>query len=376
MLKLSLLVTSLAFMVSTASITTSCQKAQLANGPDEKENTATVNAKPKPKPAPVWYISDLALIYQGGSHRLPWTKDQLTPYIYRPAATGGIEWLFDGFLFIEFTDGMGHEYAEGYEPTPAGKTEWQWLLDRNFESGKALHALDDVLDSLAQLNIKPVRKRKVVLTLPEPIRSLSNWGELNGKNLNFADSADRVAACNWFIETAMARFQAANFKHIELSGFYWVAEQNTGAVEILPAVANILHNKQQRFYWIPYYGAAGAANWKTMGFDIAYQQPNYFFDLSSPYSILTGAINFAKTNKMALEMEFDDRLMTQAGYRQKYTDYINEFDKAGAWANLPVAYYEGGGAWLKMSLSTDPEIKGLVKRLSDIIVTRQKAADQ
>ncbi|MBC9932149.1 DUF4855 domain-containing protein [Chitinophaga qingshengii] len=374
MLKLSFLLTSLAFMVSTASVTTSCQKAMLTGTPEEEKNATTLNSPTAVKPLPSWYISDLALIYQGGVHRLPWTKDQLKPYIYRTTSTG-IDWLFDGFLFIEFTDGQGHEYAEGYDPLPAGKAEWQWLLDRNFESGKALHALDDVLDSLAQLNIKPVRKRKVVLTLPEPIQKLSNWGELNGKILNFADSADRVAACKWYVDTALAMWQAANFKHIELQGFYWVAEQNTGAAQILPVIANNLHAKQQRFYWIPYYGAAGAGNWKAMGFDIAYQQPNYFFDLASPYSILTGAINFAKSNKMALEMEFDGRLLTEAGYRQKYTDYINEFDKSGAWKNLPVAYYEGGGGWLQMSQSTDTTIVSLVKRLSDIIVTRQKAAD-
>ncbi|RBL88999.1 DUF4855 domain-containing protein [Chitinophaga flava] len=368
MKKLSLLFTTLVLMTSTVLLGTSCQKVYTETAVAKKDTTTA-------QPLPAWYISDLALIYQGGIQRLPWTKDQLTPYIYRKTNTG-VDWLFDGFLFIEFKDGMGHEYAEGYEPLPAGKTEWQWLLDRNFENGKALHALDDVLDSLAQLNITPKRKRKVVLTLPEPIRTLSNWGDLNGKTLNFADSADRVAACKWYIETALAKWQAANFKHIELMGFYWVAEQNTGAVEILPTVAANIHSKQQRFYWIPYYGAAGAANWKNMGFDIAYQQPNYFFDLNSPYSILTGAINFAQKNKMALEMEFDDRLMNQAGYRQKYTDYINEFTKAGAWNNLPVAYYEGGGAWLTMSLSTDPVITGLVKRLSDIIVTRQTAADQ
>ncbi|CAL1519507.1 DUF4855 domain-containing protein [Chitinophaga sp. MM2321] len=365
MLKISFL---LMMIISVAALpaTTSCKEDQ------QKIITPEVPEKPT---LPATYISDLALIYQGGTHRQPWTKDQLAPYIFRNTAKGP-EWLFDGFLFIEFKDGMGNEYAEGYEPTPAGKKEWEWLLDRNFEPGKALHALEDVLDSLAKKNIQPTRKRKVVLTLPEPIRKLTNWGELNGKQLSFENTEDRIAACNWYVETALAKWKAANFKHIELMGFYWVAEQNTGAAEILPTVAKFIQSKQQRFYWIPYYGATGAANWQEMGFDIAYQQPNYFFNLASPYSILTGAIDFSKKHNMALEMEFDNRLMTQSAYRKKYVDYISEFQKYGAWDSLPVAYYEGGGAWLEMALSKDVEVKGLFNRLGDIIAERQKRTDK
>ncbi|HVI45841.1 MAG TPA: DUF4855 domain-containing protein [Chitinophaga sp.] len=349
--------------------------AIISCSPDVKKTIEPVNASTSMTAArkpvsPLSYMSDMALIYQGGTHRLPWYKDQLAPYIYRSTAAG-VQYLFDGFLFIEFKDNLGHEYAEGYEPLPAGKAEWAWLLDRNFEKGKAIDALDGVLDSLIRLNITPKRKRKVILTLPEPIRKLTDWGELNGRTLNFQVAADRIAACKWYMDLAEQKWQAAGLKHLELAGFYWVAEQNTGAVEILPDVAADIHNRNLKFYWIPYYGAAGADNWKAMGFDVAYQQPNYFFDTQTPYSILTGAISFAQQHKMALEMEFDTRVVTDTAYRSRYTAYIDEFQKQGIWNGIPVAYYEGGHGWLDMYNSNDTAVKRLFNRLADIVVKRQ-----
>ncbi|WP_242489642.1 DUF4855 domain-containing protein [Bacteroides thetaiotaomicron] len=44
-------------------------------------------------------IKDLALIYQGGVHRIDWTSDQFLPYVVHQFADGHKDWLFDGFLF-------------------------------------------------------------------------------------------------------------------------------------------------------------------------------------------------------------------------------------------------------------------------------------
>ena len=47
-------------------------------------------------------IQDLALIYQGGKHRLDWTVDEFRPYVVHRFLDGSKHWLFDGFLFLEF----------------------------------------------------------------------------------------------------------------------------------------------------------------------------------------------------------------------------------------------------------------------------------
>src|SRR5690606_11720584 len=140
-----------------------------------------------------------------------WTRAELKPYIYRDKGNGP-EWLIDGFLFIEFKDNLGHIYAAGYGGRPAGKKEWLWLLDRNFEKGKALHALDWVLDSLARAGHRPARKRKVVLTVPEPISGFKEWGRLNNRRIDFNILEDKIAACQWYINAELARWKAARFK--------------------------------------------------------------------------------------------------------------------------------------------------------------------
>ena len=41
-------------------------------------------------------------------------------------------------------------------------------------------------------------------------------------------------------------------------------------------------------------------------------------------------------------------------------------------AKASVAYYEGGGALLKMALSDDPEVRGLYDALAKWVAVRQK----
>ena len=112
-------------------------------------------------------------------------------------------------------------------------------------------------------------------------------------------------------------------------------------------------------------------NWKSLGFDIAYQQPNYFFGENTSIDLMHSAINTAEKYDMSLEMEFDDNV-SKPLYRDKFYTYLREFEKSGAWDKFPVAYYEGGGAWLRMSQSSDPEMQKMVKAMGDILVKRKE----
>ncbi len=77
---------------------------------------------------------------------------------------------------------------------------------------------------------------------------------------------------------------------------------------------------------------------------------------------------------MGLEMEFDERI-SKPEFRSRFYDYINVFRENEIWQQFPVAYYEGGGAWMKMVHSGDPELQKMVETLGDIVVKRQKQAD-
>ena len=186
-------------------------------------------------------LSDIVLIYQGGTDRLPWTPEQFAPYISARTSDGREHWLFDGFLFIEFRDNRGHEYMAGSGAEPARQEDWLWLIERNFAPGKSVPALDQALNSAARRLGEPARPRQVILTIPQPLPTLTDWGSLNGRSIDFRRSEDRVAACRWHIETALARWDALHPVHLKLAGFYWVAESSALDAAILPQVAEIVH---------------------------------------------------------------------------------------------------------------------------------------
>jgi hypothetical protein len=319
-------------------------------------------------------ISDLVLLYHGGTHRLNYTEEQLQPYIYRTTESDEHEWLFDGFLFLEFKDNLGYEYAKGYGQKPANKSQWTWLTKRNFEIGKGVNALNSSLKKLADKNLMPTRKRKVVLTLPDPIKGSNTWGDLNGKQLDFNITDDRIAACKWYVDHVIEQWNEQGFDQLQFKGFYWVAETQRDSWEILQELSKHIKSKGLDFYWIPYMYAEGAADWKKSGFDHAYQQPNYFFKVDRPYSLLTKAIDMGNKYHMGLEMEFDFKV-AQPVFKKRFYDYIKAFENGGVWDAKPVAYYEGGGAWLEMSKGS-ASLKQMYNDLSDIVVKRQKRADR
>lgn len=319
-------------------------------------------------------IVDLALIYQGGTHRIDWTAEQFGPYLtWTDPETKKEQWLFDGFLFLEFKSNTGFMFAKGYGHKPADKEEQLWYLERIFEKGKSVHALDEALgEKIAQIGTPP-RPRRVVLTLPEPITTTENWGELDGKKLDFKNTEDRIAAVRWFMDLLIERWEKEGFKNLELAGFYWVAEEmGDSDQELMQAVSKNIHERGKKFYWIPWWNSPGSKVWKSLGFDAAYQQPNLFFHLEVPKERVKIACDFAKSQGMGMEMEWDERLMNQPNeYVPQALAYLDGFEKAGVFESGAVAHYMAGHGMINLSKSTKPEVKAIYERLCRILSKRQ-----
>lgn len=352
-------------LIMTISCSSKLKESVTPEKEDPKKAVPTVKVGP---------IKDLMLLYQGGTHRLDYTEEQLQPYLYKTGEKGEHQWLFDGFLFIEFKDNRGYEYANGYGAKPANKAQWMWLTTRNFERGKGVNALNSLLEKLSYKGLAPKRMRKVVLTLPDPIKGNKTWGDLNGKNLDFDKTEDRIAACKWYVDYVIEKWKEQNYEQLDFKGFYWVAETQRDSWEILQEISRHIKSRGYEFYWIPYMYAEGAEKWKESGFDHAYQQPNYFFKLEHPYSLLTKAIDMGNTYNMGLEIEFDQNVSNPA-FAKRFYDYIDAFREGGVWRSKPVAYYEGGGAWLDMYKGSTT-LKKMYNDLSEIVITRQEAADK
>lgn len=318
-------------------------------------------------------VQDLALIYQGGSHRLDWTVDEFRPYVVHEFADGTKDWLFDGFLFLEFKNGSGRHYTVGYEKLNARKGEWAWLLDRIFEEGKSLSALDAcITEEIAELG-KPGFKHQIVLGLPEAILDQKDWGELDGRTLDFSKEEDQLAATRWYIDELMKRFKAAKYKNLELSGFYWVAETNNYCGQLTVPISEYIHSLGKLFYWIPYWQSKGAEDWKALGFDVAYQQPNHFFNHSIPDSRLDDACAFAREHGMAMEFEFDEKATAdrENSSHARMKAYIDHFEKNDVFNSSALAYYCGNRGVLTLHESKNPADHALMDRLARLIQMRR-----
>lgn len=318
-------------------------------------------------------VRDMVLIYEGGAHRtIKWDKNHFAPYVSLENEEGTRDWLFDGFLFLEIYDG-DRGFASGYRDLAARKVEWKNLIDTYFREGNAIMALNDQISEVKKnSSSKKFTKRKVVITVPEPIPNQTDWGEIDGKPMNFSKKEDRIAACKWFVDYAVESFKNANPENLELAGFYWVAETATHSRDLVEHVASYIKDSGHKFYWIPYFTADGFNEWEELGFDQAFYQPNYFFSEERPISQIEKACDDAIKYGLSMEMEFDDRALANRGWGYRMKDYIRVFDEYGVWDKKEMAYYQGGDTFYKLFHSENPEDNALYMQLANIIAKRHK----
>lgn len=318
-------------------------------------------------------IRDLALIYQGGSQRIDWTVDQFIPYVTHTFADGKKDWLFDGFLFLEFADADKYDFTPGNAKANARKKEWQWLINRIFEKGKAIDALDKCIESQKKIIGMPKFKHKIVLALPSPIPNQKNWGSIDGDSLDFSEIKDQIKAVKWYVDQLSSKFNDENYKNLEIVGFYWLDEDMGVYKPVTQSIGKYINSMKKEFYWIPYWNAPGSAQWKEWGFDIAYQQPNHFFDKNIPDSRLDDACQFGLKNGMAMEFECDSKALfnNKNSSYDRMLSYIKAFEKYDVFKTSAIAYYTGSKGIIDLFNSKSPQDIEIMDILARHIITRR-----
>lgn len=322
------------------------------------------------------WVRDMLLIYNGGAHRpYDWDEELFESAVYAKDKNGKYGWLFDSFLFLEIHDGI-NSFASGYKPTPARKKHWIGLINANLTEGYGIMALNSCIEKAKKICKDPFRKRKIVISLPEPIPNQKNWGSINGKKLDFSKNEDRVEAVKWYIDYVELRMKKAKLKNVELEGFYWLAEEATNSRTIINQIADYIRSKGYHFYWIPYFNTDGRDEWRQLGFDQAFLQPNHFFNNSIPDSRIDDACRIALKQGMSLEMEFDESAAEKRGDRgSRMRAYIEGFRRNNVWDASDVAYYQGGTA-LHLLKNGTPKDQDLYKELTSIIIERQRKIEK
>jgi hypothetical protein len=335
---------------------------------------ANIPLKVMPAESPVGaaIARDMVLIYDSHwSARPLWNEERFAPYVSVPQASGQHDWLFDGFLFIEFKDAE-RELIHGFHIKPARKQEWTALVNHYTDTaGISMHALNSYIEKIKD-KAPSHGRRKVVITMPEPIADQTDWGEIDGKALDFTKHEDRLAACKWYVDYALAKYKAAGLNNLQLTGFYWASESMKKSRPIIREVADYVHSKGLHFYWIPYFGSDGNTEWASFGFDEAWLQPNYFF-YNLPESRLDEACNLANEYSMSNEMEFDGRACqgNDPAFKQKMLNYLDAFTRNNVFRDKNITYYEGGDGLYRFKNGV-PEDVALYRQFTDIIVERQK----
>lgn len=343
---------------------------------------------------PLWQpqppnITDLAFLYQGGGARPPSPTNRFAPYVsYRDAQTGREQWLFDGFLLFESQTSNRVFQAVRVNKThpPAQKTTWAELLGKNFEADDGIASLEKACrDTSTRIGL-PLRRRQVILTLPEPVAAQTNWGSLNGRALNFRKATDRLAAINWYIETALQKWKDLAPQQLELAGFYWGPEsfpdfwkpEPLRGTNFLPTVAAVVHAHKQKFFWIPCWHKNWAqSQWRSLGFDIAWQQPNHFFHPEIPDTRLDEACVFAGQHGMGLEFECNGRMIDEPDkFERRFDAYLDAFAQHDVKQTAAIAYFDGAGALIRLANSPEARMRAHYDRLARFIRERQTLADK
>ncbi|MEI6502786.1 MAG: DUF4855 domain-containing protein, partial [Armatimonadota bacterium] len=174
------------------------------------------------------------------------------------------------------------------------------------------------------------------------------FGPLPGQadTLNFTKPEDRQTALAWYIECVVSQFAAGAFPHLKLAGFYWTAETIPPEErELVTWTSAHLKTLGLNHYWIPYFGASGLREWRSLGLAGAMLQPNYFFSKETlSLNRFLVAAKQARASGAGVEIEFDGRAVGDDEFYQRMLAYFDAGVYYGWMGKTLLGYYEGGGA--------------------------------
>lgn len=355
----------------------SCEQVSLYDNYDGREDTEEAPNPNNPgpsegeKPIPST-IRDLVLISSNlQQYNHPWDEEDWNPYVVWEN-NGKKEWLFDGFLLGDSHDNEGNSFMMGHGSTAALKIHWEKWVNMIFTNDRFVSSLNSSISKYSTSMGQPSRKRKIIVSIPEPLTQAAEWGEVGGKMLNMMKDEDRLVAVKWFIDLVTEKFKQGNYANVELEGFYWVAEELAYTKTILPEVAKYLRDKKFTFLWIPWWNSPGYNDSGKHGFSDVYLQPNYFWN-NVEYSRLQDAVNKAIQYDLHLEVECDESVYKGNG--QRLYDYLEVFKQNDIHKIKKLAYYQSINVFGTLGVSTNASDKELYNTLCEMVVERQKEAD-
>ncbi|GED52195.1 DUF4855 domain-containing protein [Brevibacillus borstelensis] len=311
-------------------------------------------------------VENMLLAYTGEhGERGTWTKEEFLPMVgYRTTDGYMRDQMFDTILFLP------------YQTMPATKDRWKQYLDDLYRSNQQLDALNSAMREFNRLRgtlyASPTIEN-VVLALPYPNSAQTDFGVIDPKKGSLSFNAKQVGeeqayqnrkqALEWYYGELKKRWDQAGFQYLRLDGIYWFHELvEDGAPkerDLIRHMGSMVHNDSLRYYWIPYFGAPGLSEWKSLYFDNAFLQPTYYTDKPVPLERIQGTVEVMQKYSMDVEIEGDDRMYRDPKFYQLYYNQLIAARKAGMDKNNIHAYYFGSKTLLIAANSDDPVIRAI-----------------
>ncbi len=283
-------------------------------------------------------VKDVCLIY----HNIhDFTEQEFLPYVAYLDENGNIkDSMFDGYLFLPSTGALpsgGHPHGTNTA------SDWNYLFDNLFTSGKNFDALDK---TAAKVNnaLGKNEKLKVYVAIPHMDDTLVEFGDIDfdGKNDSLTTLDNRVYVAKCYAQRVIKEFNSKKYQNIELLGFYWFHEAISGGdVATSQAVNKMFDEIGYQLFWIPYFNAGGYSRWEEFGFDVACLQPNYAFSLDVNETRLKYASELAQRYGMCIEIEIDAAASHDIRFFKKYMGYLYYGKLYGYMDNAIHMYYQG-----------------------------------
>lgn len=356
-------------------------------------------------------IADAVICYGGHSARNPylWTPERFHETVAYTDENGMEHWFFDNMIVMELWD---DDYAVTYSIANDGryssrKEHWQRQIDYWFSQENGFAALEASIADVASRIGNPPTKRGIIFSLPDPVyfehytdamkgtnMNTVYWGEIDGVQMDFSKAEDRVRAYKWMVDQVRAAFAKADYKHIELIGFYVLSEELSvpGSFRYeykehditIKATADYCHSVGEGFYWVPYAMAPGIERGKDFGFDLVVMQPNYYWtDAKWTWDQIEKTI---RDNGLGMELEFEgthgepltSSILTclKNGEPNPYADrnkarfseYLDNAVSRGLYGEVPFVLYTGTNALYELAVSKDPKDREMYHKLGKFIV--------
>jgi hypothetical protein len=289
-------------------------------------------------------IRDLMLFYVGSKDH--YVQADLLPYVaFLDKAGGGkpVDWFYDAYQFMMFGGApSGTTYIDG----ATDFKDWRYYVDTLFAPKMNLAALDAAIAEAAKTLGSPAKKTPVILMMPYISPKQKAFGDIDGSGqvLDFSRASDAAKAATWLVDETARRFQAAGYKHLSLWGYYWMNEGiPPGDVANVKATAQVVHDRNFGFHWIPWFNAPGVTNWRDFGFDFVIMQPNYaFMDAPRNEQRLSEAAALCRKYNMGIEMELAFQVLSNGTDRGNLSDYLNHgLANSDGYMSTVRGYYQG-----------------------------------